>query len=488
MAELLNRQVLINLHSTSGTTDAFKAKAVEGEFGILNPTVEGAKIFTKTADGNVAVFVTENAVDAKVKVVNDALTAHTTAYATKVAELESADSDLSDRIDGVADDVKDLQDLMGSGIAGKTFGERLTEVETLAADNAQAIADETSARDSADTALGLRIDGVEASASTNAQAITDETTARENADKALGTRIDNEKSARESADTALGVRIDNVETAATALTNRVTTAETKITTLEANMGTLESELTSADTQIRADFAAADAALKGTTGDTSANTTIYGAIAYAKKAEGDAAAAQAAADSAQDSADEANEWIANFMRAENLGEEAIDTLKEIQNYIDSDKQGAAAMSAEIAKKVAQTEYDAYVTANDKAVASNAAAIGTNAQAIADEETARENADKALGTRIDNEKSARESADTALGVRIDNVETAATALTNRVTSAETKITTLEAKVGTLETDFVKEAQIINAGGNTITASKSDNKLTFDFANLVIDCGTF
>ena len=54
---------------------------------------------------------------------------------------------------------------------------------------------ETTARDSADTALGTRIDN--------------EAQARTDADTELGTRIDNEAQARTDADTALGTRIDN---------------------------------------------------------------------------------------------------------------------------------------------------------------------------------------------------------------------------------------------------------------------------------------
>ena len=68
-----------------------------------------------------------------------------------------------------------------------------------------------------------------------------------------------------------------------------------------------------------------------------------------------------------SATEANTWIGNFMKAEELGQTAIDTLSEIQAYIDSDKQGAAAMTAEIANKVAKADYEAKVAEIEGAVA-------------------------------------------------------------------------------------------------------------------------
>ena len=63
-----------------------------------------------------------------------------------------------------------------------------------------------------------------------------------------------------------------------------------------------------------------------------------------------------------------------------------------------------------------------------------ALGTR---IDNEATARENADTALGTRIDNEITAREGADTALGTRIDNE---ATARENADTALGTRIDNL------------------------------------------------
>ena len=81
------------------------------------------------------------------------------------------------------------------------------------------ITNESTARQSADTALDTRIDN-EVSARQSADTalgtrITNETTARESADTALGTRITNETTARESADTALDGRIDDLESTIT---------------------------------------------------------------------------------------------------------------------------------------------------------------------------------------------------------------------------------------------------------------------------------
>ena len=75
---------------------------------------------------------------------------------------------------------------------------RDTEAQTLCANLRNDLTSETSARKSADTALGARIDT--------------ETSARESADTALGGRIDVETSDRKRADTALGSRIDEIIT------------------------------------------------------------------------------------------------------------------------------------------------------------------------------------------------------------------------------------------------------------------------------------
>ena len=80
---------------------------------------------------------------------------------------------------------------------GNLAGEGRTDETVMG--NAGAIAQETTDRMTADTALGGRID--------------DEETARMTADTALGGRIDDEETARMTADTALGGRIDDEETA-----------------------------------------------------------------------------------------------------------------------------------------------------------------------------------------------------------------------------------------------------------------------------------
>ena len=127
------------------------------------------------------------------------------------------------------------------------------------------IADETSARQSADTALGLRIDGVETAAtalttrvsaaeqdivdlgtdlaaetSARQSAISSEQTARQSADTTLQSNIDSEASTRATADTSLSNRLDALEGAS---------ADSRLDAVEADVADIESRLSSLENTI-----------------------------------------------------------------------------------------------------------------------------------------------------------------------------------------------------------------------------------------------
>lgn len=127
------------------------------------------------------------------------------------------------------------------------------------------IADETSARQSGDTALGLRIDGVE----TSATALTSRVSAAEQDIVDLGTdlaaetsarqsAISSEQTARQSADTTLQNNIDaeasTRSTADTSLSNRITTlenasADSRLDAVEADVADHETRITALETTI-----------------------------------------------------------------------------------------------------------------------------------------------------------------------------------------------------------------------------------------------
>jgi len=127
------------------------------------------------------------------------------------------------------------------------------------------IASETSARQSADTALGLRIDGVETAAtalttrvsaaeqdiidnataisteaSNRASAISSEQTARQSADTTLQSNIDSEASTRSTADTSLSNRITALEGAS---------ADSRLDAVEADVADHETRISALETTI-----------------------------------------------------------------------------------------------------------------------------------------------------------------------------------------------------------------------------------------------
>ena len=131
--------------------------------------------------------------------------------------------------------------------------------------NNAALASETSARQSGDTALGLRIDGVETSAtaltsrvsaaeqdivdlgadiaaetSARQSAISSEQTARQSADTTLQSNIDSEASTRSTADTSLSNRLDVLEGAS---------ADSRLDAVEADVADHESRISAMESVI-----------------------------------------------------------------------------------------------------------------------------------------------------------------------------------------------------------------------------------------------
>ena len=114
-------------------------------------------------------------------------------------------------------------------------------------------------------------------------------------------------------------------------------------------------------------------------------------AYPKAENWTLAAVEAEAKRAGDKEAELGEAIATekgridaFFASAEIGEAAIDTLKEIQAEIASDNEGAAAMAASIQQNKAAIEAE---------VKRATAKEGELAKAVTDEATARDNADKA-----------------------------------------------------------------------------------------------
>ena len=444
MAEIKNRQVLINLHSSANTATADMLNL--GEIAIKHNNVTGATIFTKTSDGKVAEFITKVAVEGLVNAVSSNLTTHVNNYNAKMAELDAADAGHSKSIEDAEKRIKDLEDAMGGN-------------------------------DGTDGNIMTRLAAVESKATLNEGAISQEVTDRQNAITAV-------TSAYETADAALQAAIDGLESDKVAKTDY----NAKVAELEGAISAETTARENAITAVTAAYKAADAVLLGESGDTATKATIYGAKAQAAAAQAAADAAQDAADAAQEDATYAKDWIDAFKESANVGDEVKDTLKEIQDYITSDLAAADEMTKKIGS--AQT------TANNALAAANAAqAAADAAQDAAD--AAQEDATTALdkiaaasgtttsegGAKVTVKTTESEGKVTKIEVTESDIASAS-AFTAHVDAYNAHVAEFHA----LAAAVVKDGQIKKGNDVLVEGTVENNMLTFDFSNLVIDCGTF
>ena len=546
MAEITNRQVLINLHTPSSDAATLLNKGIElGEIAIKHDNPTGATIYTKVGteeNYEIAKFITDLAVDAKIKPVNDALVSHISEYSLKVSQLEDADVANSDAI------TTETQTRIA---ADNALGERLTTVETLLGNS------------DADGSIVDRLSAVEGVASANTAAIEEEARVRAQEDGKIN---------------------DELEAHDNRITSAQTTASQGVTDAAAALAyakQVETDYKAADQAMDAAYKAADAGLLGKDSDEAGAETIKGALKSAAAAQTAAEGAQATANqavsdaaAAQSTANEAKGKIDTFLADADLTQNAIDTLKEIQTYITEDGEAAADMLAAIdanakaaaaAQKTADDaqDYAEGVNANlEKEVLRAKAAEEANANAITAETAAREAADAdLLGKDTDaagaetikgalksaaaaqetanqgvaDAAAAKTAAEDAQSTANQGVADAAAALAyakqvetdykaadqamdaaykaadagllgasgdavsaatiwgakNAAAAAQDAADDAMDAVEALDAETVKAAEIVGVGvgqASTILATKAENKLTFDFSNLVIDCGTF
>ena len=519
MAEITNRQVLINLHSA--TKELTDVNLVEfGEIAIKHDTPTGATIYTKTADG-VAKFVTDLAVDAKVAVVAGALEDHIEAYNQKVAQLEAADTANQNAIAAVEKRVETLEQKESD------IEDQLEEINGRVTANTAAIAQEVQDRKDADSAITAAYEAADAAIrgdlDTLEANLSAETKAREDADAKIEKDYKEAdatlKSGYEAADAKLQGEIDAVELAVSGLTTRMDAAEANITQLQSDVDQVESDLADeiqnrkdADSTIEAAYKAADSAIE--TAYKAADSTIEAAYKAAdsaiteayEKADGELKTyidnVSAATVSAQTTATSALTKIEAFMLAAEVGDKAVDTLLEIQNYISEDaeladtivKNISAVSAATITNAEKIAEVSAATVTNKGNIEQNATDIQTvSAATIA----AQEDATSAL-----NKIAAASGTTTSTGgvhVTVETTEsegkvTGITVTENDIASASATteaINDAKRRLDELESQIIEEAQItgLNADhAGVLDGVIANNKLTFDFSNLVIDCGTF
>ena len=539
MAEL-NRQVLINLHSDANTPSA--EILLHGELAVMHSNITAATIYTKTTNGQVAKFITDKAVDAKIKPVADDLAAHKTAYGLKMTELENADTENAAAISAETEARKS---------ADQGLDTRLTKVENLLGDG-----------DTEGSILD-RLGDVEAVASANTAAIAEEARVRAEEDGKINTELENQ------------------DTRITAAQKQADKGVADAATAQAKAEQIERDYKAADEAMDAAYKAADAALMGKDSDVAGETTIKGALKAAAAAQTAADAAQVQADkgvadaaAAQATANDAKGKIDTFLENADLTEKAIDTLKEIQTYITEDGEAAADMleaidanakaaaaaqkaaddaqdyaegvAANLAKEIeratsAETALNAAITAETAArEAADAGLLGAsgdatsavtiwgvkNAAAAAQEtanqgvadaaaaKTAAENAQTTANQGVADAANALKyakqvetdykAADAAMDAAYKAADAkllgasgdAASAVTiwgakNAAAAAQKSADDANDAVEDLEAVTVKAGEIVGVGvegKSTIVGTFANNKLTFDFGQIVIDCGTF
>lgn len=451
---------------------------------------------------------------------NKSIEALTGRVTTAEGKLDTIQGDGAGSIAKALQDAKDYADGQDTTLHTTITGEIDTAKAAL-----QAEIDKKAAKADMTTALAGKADAAD---------LTTEQDRAKNAEKALAGRLDTiegeetvegsiKKALKDAKDDAAGKYA--TKGALSTVSEKVTTAEGNIDALKTAVGTDEKgNLKSVASQISAVNTAAEAL----TGRVAANETAIGNIQkdYLKAADktelsGKITEAKEAADAAQGTANDAKTKIDTFMKAADVKEGAIDTLKEIQDYITSDGAAAKKMTGDIAARVKQTDYDAEVQkleAADSALAGRATALedlvgkaaGTdteatglvkkvadNATGVSDNKAAIASLQKAMGTVTE---VASSEAVKAVGDRVQKTENAigvkasgdkpATGLYKEIADEATRakgvenglrtdVDALKTTVGTSAKGLVKDVKDLQTNVNTLKGSNHshDNKAELD-----------
>ena len=363
-----------NKYFTDARAQAAVAADIAAAVLVEKTRAEAAEAALNTA------ITTEAARAAAAEQVNaDAIAAETTratgVEATLRTDFEAADTNLQNQINNILSNVDPvaLDSLTEIVDAFQTADNTLTAGINA---NATAIANETTARSDADTALNTRVDGVqtEVDAAQVAAGLAsdgtfvahsgsnyiDSATSMKGVDAALDAAIktvadalatetsatDGEVSALQAADTTLQGNIDDVVADLAAEVSRATAAE------QANASNIADEITAratADTAIRTDFGAADAAIQAELDATQTGAGLGVDGSYTAKADANyiaSATTMKAADEALDAA----------LKAVDTAYKAADVT--LQGNIDAEASTRAAADTALSNRATtlETEMD------------------------------------------------------------------------------------------------------------------------------------
>lgn len=392
---------------------------------------------------------------------------------------------------------KNLNDISALGTRMTTAEGKLDTIngsETTAGSIAKALKDAKAYADKQDGALHTTITSEINTAKSALQANIDkkaDATAMNNAlaDKADKTALETEVSRAQGAEGALAGRLDVIEgegegSIKKALKDAKADAKAQYATkatvsgIDTRVGTAESDIDALETAVGKDehgnlvkvadrISAVNTAAGALGNRVTQNEKDIKAIKddYLKKADKDElkgliTTAQTQADkgvadaaTAKGVADAAKTKIETFMASAEIGDKAVDTLKEIQKYITDDGAAAQKMTADINARVLKTDYDSKVQALENADA----ALGNRATALetlVGKEAEGDQQASGLVKKVADNKAAIATNKTdianlkkAMG-EVEHVaaQSALEAVSGRVTTVEGKVTKLETAVGT------------------------------------------
>ena len=495
--EIKKRQQIILLHGQSAFTadNASTLGLAHGELVVEHGT-DDVKLHTRKNGEEVALatFVSEKAVDSKVKVATDGVTA----VGDRVTALENALGNAESTGNTIFDRVETLE----SGVA-----DNKTAIENEVADRKQAIVDVTSAFEAADSALTATISGVE----TRLQAVEDDYLKA--ADKTeLEGKITAEADRATGVENGLANRIKAVEDDYLKAADK-SELEGKINGVDARTSTLEGEVDAlqavtkgytAEGSIAADVAAAktevvlkdaELFLEMTTGTSEDGHVVYTLSTTGVATSSDLNALTERVETVEgqvetligDDVDKsvrtiANEELVKQLIPENAAE-ALNTLEEIAKWIQDHPGDAAAMNASI--KALQEVTEGYTTKGSVKAADDA--LADRIKAVEDDYLKA--ADKTeLEGKITAEADRATGVENGLANRIKAVEddylkaADKSELEGKINGVDTRVTAI------VDAKPVYTIEVIGEHDAKVVVEKVDNKYTFNFDALVVDGGEY